>query len=149
MREAKATKTRFCDPYRRVGDKYRTNLPLKRGDGRSGVYLIKDKADGKIVYVGFSNGNLYDTLYRHFQFWKDISRTCKVRFTYPKEGCLVRIIFTTPSRASVLEKWLISRILPRDNHIKYASYLSQTQRVRAEETMEDTELLTKGEDPGF
>lgn len=44
---------------------------LRALDGRSGVYVIRSRDSGTILYVGESHtGNLYDTIARHFQAWR-------------------------------------------------------------------------------
>lgn len=131
-------KTRFYDPYRKDGNKVKTNLPnLKVSTNASGVYFIKDKETGEIVYIGYSKSSLYKTIYRHFQEWTDSSRRRKKRFTYPKFGYSVRIIYTTTERAWLLEKYLILKMKPRDNNLKYETYLSEEQQANVEETLGD------------
>ena len=56
-------KSKWRPPYTKDG---KTNFPLRK---KSGVYLIKKKDLGSIVYVGFSGSDLYKTMYRHFQQW--------------------------------------------------------------------------------
>jgi hypothetical protein len=57
--------------YRPVGERGQAYPDWVRAlDGKSGVYVIREiERDGtpEIVYVGSSNGRLYDTLTRHFQ----------------------------------------------------------------------------------
>ena len=99
-------KTRFKEPYNKKGG---TNFRFT--NNKSGVYLVKDK-DGKIVYVGMSASNLYKTIYRHFQSWKD---STQIRVVYPKYGYTVRVVLTTPKRAYLLESALILKMKPKDN----------------------------------
>lgn len=109
--------------------------------------MIKSKRSGKIIYIGFSESNLYKIIYRHFQKWKDISRTVKTRFTYNKEGYLIRIIFTTPARASKLEKYLIQQYLPRDNDFKYKDALTPQQEKVAASIIENSVFISSNDDP--
>lgn len=135
----KAITIKFCNPYKDG----KTNIPHLRYDKpQSGVYFIKSDRTDKIVYIGFSEANLYKTIYRHFQEWTDISRTVKTRFTYAKFGYQVRVIFTTPARAALLEKYLILRMKPRDNGLKYDGYLNFSQNENAETILKQTEYFT-------
>lgn len=81
---------------------------------RSGVYVIK--RDGVVCYVGHSKTNLYKTMYRHFQSWKDKTQ---VRVSYAtvlnQHKFTVRIIYATPAQADRLEKYLILKLVPTDN----------------------------------
>lgn len=81
---------------------------------KAGVYFIKE--NGIIVYVGHSSTILYKTIYRHFQKWDDKRSERKV---YNKYSCTIRIITTTPTQAPRLEGYLIQKMQPRDNEIKY------------------------------
>lgn len=144
----KAKQTRFIDPYKEINGKLRTNLKtLKHDQEQSGVYLISENETGDIVYVGYSENSLYKTIYRHFQKWVDISRTVKTRFTYEKKGYKVRIIFTTPARAALLEKHLIVKIQPRDNGFKYDNYLFPEQEKEAETILKETIYINNTETP--
>ena len=108
----KAKKTNFLSAYDKDG---KPNLKLLSASKKqSGVYFVKDTAD-KIVYVGYSKTQLYKTIYRHFQSWKDNTQR---RATFPRDY-KVRIIFTTPERAALIEKFLITQIRPQDNEILY------------------------------
>lgn len=147
----KAIKTRFTEPYKKnkAGILKPAIQQLDYKKAQSGVYLIKSERSDKIVYIGFSNGTLYKTIYRHFQTWNDRSRQRVERFTYNKTGYKVRVIFTTPGRAAILEKYLIQKIQPRDNDNKYQSYLSQLQEERAEEILNDCPFCNTNDDLPF
>jgi hypothetical protein len=86
--------------------------------GKSGVYIIKE--DGKTVYVGQSQTNLYRTITRHFQDWND--RRSPDRITYRhglrRHRYTVRVVFVSPARAMKLETMLIKKHRPRDNAAK-------------------------------
>ena len=86
---------------------------------KSGVYLIRSQRTGKIVYIGHSGYDIYKTCLRHFQQWNDKTQ---VRVTYPRHGYRVRMVFCTPKQAARLEKYLILKLRPKDNPMKYESY---------------------------
>ena len=144
----KALKIRFTEPYKKNDNGLlKPNIPYLNYDKKqSGIYLIKSNISDKILYVGFSNSSLYKTIYRHFQEWKDISRTEQTRFTYNKTGYKVRVIFTTPARAELLEKYLILKINPRDNTHKYKNYLTESQETNANEIINDLPTYTGTEE---
>jgi excinuclease UvrABC nuclease subunit len=135
-----ARKTRFSDPYKANG---RLNLPTCPSCKQSGVYLIKSKRSGKIIYIGHSSTNLYKTITRHFQTWNDKAQQ---RYVYQKSGYQIRVIFTTPARAALLEKYLIKKMQPRDNKMKYESYLSFPEEKRAEEVYTAAKFIDIGDD---
>jgi len=54
-------KSKWFRPYK----KGKTTLP-NRYYNKAGVYVIKSKQTGKVLYVGYSATNLKKTLYRHF-----------------------------------------------------------------------------------
>lgn len=106
-------------------------IPLYDDDGntnflssknKSGVYLIKN--GNEITYVGHSQSNLYRTMYRHFQSWKDK----QYRVVYDKQGPRARVIFTTPSQAPKLEAALINKYKPVDNIHKMESLYDANER---------------------
>ena len=133
-------KTKFIEPYRKEGDRYRTNLDfLCSKCNNAGVYFIKSNRTDEIIYIGYSAANLYKTIYRHFQEWNDKAQQ---RFTYSKTGYTVRVILTTPARAALLEKYLIQKFQPRDNELKYKDYLSEKQIERATEIVDNTPVVS-------
>jgi hypothetical protein len=146
-----AYKTRFLDPYKKdKNGNLKPNLPhLTTTRKQSGVYLIQSNRTGKIIYVGFSEGQLYKTIYRHFQKWVDIDKKVKTRFTYNKEGYKVRVIFTTPGRAALLEKYLIMKLNPRDNSIKYEQYLTAGQQTTAANILDNSIFINASEESPF
>ncbi|MEI6567368.1 MAG: hypothetical protein WCR20_11875 [Verrucomicrobiota bacterium] len=109
-------KFKFLPPYKEPG---KTNFPQTQR--RAGVYLIKENA--KIVYVGMSGGNLYRTLYRHFEAWNHPHQEVTTyqsrmkRHTYT-----VRVVLCTPGQSARLERALIKKHKPRDNEVKYENY---------------------------
>lgn len=138
----KAKRTRFAKPYKKTkgGTYFRTNLPLlDHKKDQAGVYFIKKIGSPKILYVGYSENSLYKTIYRHFQKWIDISREKKTRFTYPKDGYMVKIIFTDKDKAAMLEKHFIRKLKPRDNNFKYEMYFDDEQDKAAEKAAKEIE----------
>lgn len=116
---------KYHPPYRPNG---RCAFPETKS--RSGIYLIKE--NDKLVYIGFSSADLYKTMYRHFQEWTDRSYKggrvipAEIRVTYKarmkRNRYTVRIVFCTAIQAARLEKMLIIKHNPRDNHLKYENY---------------------------
>jgi len=105
--------SKFFPPYFKKNnlDKCSLNADFKKC---AGVYFIKD--ENKIIYVGMSRNNLYRTIYRHFEKWKDSQQDRKV---YSKYDYKIRIIKTTVLQAPRLEKYLIGKFKPRDNNKYY------------------------------
>lgn len=95
----------------------RTTLP-NRYYSKPGVYLIKSRQTGKIMYVGHSTTSLKRTLYRHFQQWNDRQQD---RYVYDKHRYMVKIYRTTARIAPRLEKALIQKLSPPHNKNKYPS----------------------------
>jgi len=144
-----ALKTRFLEPYTKNKEgNFVSNLPfLVNNKKQSGVYLIKSDRTGNIVYVGYSETQLYKTVFRHFQKWIDIQKIVKTRITYNKTGYKIRVVFTSPGRAAILEKYLVLKLKPRDNEIKYENYLTPAQEDSAKEIIENADTISKWEDP--
>lgn len=89
------------------------------GGAVPGVYFIRDRRSGRVVYIGHSKSNLVKTLYRHFQAWEERDH---VHATYDPSGpWQVRfIVGMGPAQAVEMERQLIQRHQPRDNGHKYA-----------------------------
>ncbi len=111
-------KIRFVRPYLPTG---KTRFPERN---KSGVYLISENS--KVVYVGFSESDLYKTMYRHFQVWNHTGQfvVSYADFLKTKEY-KVRIVYCTAKQAAELEKALILKHRPRDNWNKYSELSSQ------------------------
>ncbi len=105
-------KYKWQPPY--IGNK----LTLNAYKGKSGVYLIR-KGE-KVVYVGYSGYNLYETIRRHFNEWNLNNKP--YRNFYSHKGYEVRVILCTPAQAAKLEKVLILKYNPKDNELKYENY---------------------------
>ncbi len=144
----KAAKTSLLKPYKKdnAGKLVPALEIVKQNPHSAGVYLIFSERTGKPVYIGYSERNLYKTIYRHFQSWNDSQTNRKV---YNKTGYKVRVIFTTPGRAFLLEKYLIMKIKPRDNKEKYENYLFPKQKADAKAIEADTILLSVNDDCPF
>jgi hypothetical protein len=113
--------------YRRVGERGEAYPDWVRAlDGKSGVYVIREidrNGSPEIVYVGSSNGRLYDTLTRHFQIWRRYKGFWKGQYaeghdpglTYDRGRVDVAVRVTAPGDALDEEARLIARLRPRDN----------------------------------
>ena len=140
---SKTVKTKFIEPYTKEGDKFKTNLDfLCSKCHNSGVYFIKSEKTGEVIYIGYSAGNLYKTIYRHFQRWNDQKQE---RFVYSKIGYSIRVILTPPARAALLEKYLIQKHKPKDNEMKYNNYLTERQTERASEIINSIPTVSVNE----
>lgn len=118
--------------------KSRKNPPYKNGRPfytakQAGVYLIY-KSD-ELVYIGYSQNNVYRTLYRHFQTWNDPTQQ-RVTYNPNNPNIKVRVIYCAPSRAHKLERALILKYQPADNPNKYELY---TFTKKDQQTAEDAE----------
>lgn len=103
-------KTRFKEPYNAKG---RPNFTRRS----PGVYIIKE--NDIIVYIGFSGYSVYKTMYRHFQAWNHPSQpVTSYKNKINRYKYTVRVVYTTPTKASALESALILKYLPRDNQNK-------------------------------
>ena len=117
----RAKKTPWFDPYDKAG---KCNLK----DTGTGVYLIQKES--KLLYIGFSGKDVKKTMYRHFQSWDDRKQQ---RFTYPKTGCRVRIIWVSTEKAAFdLENSLILRLKPKDNLNKLDTYQQRAKDFEKE-----------------
>ena len=85
---------------------------------RSGVYLIRERQDGSIAYVGESSkARLYGTLTRHFQQWTNKYDTAGA--TYDRADIDVAVIVVPDAHANYLQNELICRLDPVDNRLVY------------------------------
>jgi excinuclease UvrABC nuclease subunit len=97
-----------------------THTTKRFADKKAGVYLIRDKHTFDIVYIGMSQTNIYDALYRHFQKWSDVVQ--RVVFQ-DRENYEVRVIICeTPQQAVITERRLIKRLNPSENHEFYEDW---------------------------
>lgn len=83
-------------------------------DGKSGVYVIRQKGSLRVVYVGQSyTGRLKKTLVRHFQRWKGHT----AGFTY-RRGSVEVCVLLLPRRPALIarvEQKTLIKFRPRDN----------------------------------
>lgn len=80
---------------------------------QSGVYVIRDRQTARVLYVGESHANqLYDTLTRHFQRWRDPRRP---RATYRRNAVEIAVRTMPSPAAPEHQNKLIRRMQPRDN----------------------------------
>jgi hypothetical protein len=107
----------------------------------AGVYFIRE--DSKLVYIGYSDTNLYRTMYRHFQQWNHrgqevityASRLNRHRYT-------VRILITPWREAHKWEARLIKKHKPRDAYreeIQYTDYYSTEEGRKMDEIYKELE----------
>ena len=97
---------------------------------QAGVYFIRSNRTGAIVYVGSSTTQLKKTIYRHFQQWTDKQKSNNRSFervTYAKTGYQIRFFKCTAEQALRMEKYLINKLEPRDNPLKYQLIKSQME----------------------
>lgn len=97
----------------RVGRAY---APIPRD--ASGVYVIRRRRGGKVVYVGQSHtGRLRKTALRHFQHWKRDHFHQFDRATYDPATVEIRWRVVTGGRLAVLraEAEAIAELHPSDN----------------------------------
>jgi|SRR6185295_1419905 len=107
---------------------------IKRSDKveKPGCYIIKE--DGIIVYIGFSSTNAWRVLYRHFQQWTDVRwigygeyirlNSYNAETEYYWKRYEVGIINCASAEiAQLMERQLITALVPRDNVLKYQYYM--------------------------
>jgi hypothetical protein len=103
-----------------------TNLGFTRG--KKGVYIIKEL--NQIVYVGYSEHDLYKTITRHFQKWNDEQQPERISYFNQKEfiDFKIRVILCDDKRLAELEKGLIMKYAPRDNKLHYRGYFKASKK---------------------
>lgn len=82
----------------------------------SGVYAIRDRYTGQVLYVGESHtGNLYRTLTRHLQAWssEDSDRSFNSYHRDAVEVAVLRI--NNPADVPAAQSRIIADLEPRDN----------------------------------
>jgi hypothetical protein len=79
--------------------------------GRSGVYAIRDRQSGAVLYVGESHTDrLYETMTRHVQRWG-----LEEAHTYQRGRVEVAVRLSDASEAQELQRAYICELQPRDN----------------------------------
>lgn len=112
--------------YRPVGAAGEPYPPWVRAlKGKSGVYVIRDRASGEPLYVGQSAGNLYETMTRHLQQWRRWKSWWRGQYadgtgndpgvSYDRAAVEVATRVLSPDRAIDEEARLIRTLEPRDN----------------------------------
>lgn len=138
-------KSRFFDAY----ENKKPFLSYSKYKDSSGVYFIRSKRTGAVVYVGSSGGSLYKTIYRHFQEWNDTNTRGKQfdRTTYSKTGYEICILITkTGAQALRLEKYFIQKLKPAGNPIKYEQLqLSFSDKQQIEKEYKGADFLPVNE----
>jgi hypothetical protein len=142
-------KTKWFKPYyNKFGNKI-PQLNMCWDCQKSGVYFIRKTSTGKTVYIGQSQSQLKKTIYRHFQKWTDRQQSTQKTFerkTYPKFGYEIRFILCVPQDALRLESYLIQKIKPIDNPLKYEN-LTRAEIIKGqqidEKAKQATEIHTK------
>jgi hypothetical protein len=114
--------------YRAIGtDSERWPAWIHAFQTSCGVYAIRDKGSQSVLYVGSSNGRLYDTVTRHFQQWKRNKRWWSGAYgaghdpglVYSRARCEVAIRIVSCDRLLEEEGRLIERFEPRDNLVEH------------------------------
>jgi len=143
----KAISSVWFFPYVAKKGKLKPNLRINSKRFNSGVYFIKNAENNKIEYIGFSQSQLYKTIYRHFQKWNDKAQE---RIIFNKRNHKIKIIFCSPSKALKFEKILIQRYKPRFNKFQYEANFNEnvnkTSYIDAIEDLKDIVTAKPGED---
>jgi len=97
---------------------------LRRLEGSSGCYAIRDRESHEVLYVGSSVGKLKKTLTRHLQAWgrsktfwtgAGFGRQADPGTIYEREGVEVR--WWVGRNTATMERRLIATLKPRDNQL--------------------------------
>ena len=131
--------TRTFSPYKADGKRNITGLKKK-----SGVYLIYK--NDKLRYIGYSETDLYTTMYHHFTEWNDKTQ---VRVTYVNQlkhnDFKVRIVLCPPSKAAKLERALIIKHKPIDNPDKLRGYTATKAEEKALDEYNTSPVLPRSD----
>ena len=106
-------------PFAGIGERWKERYPdwIRGLKQKNGVYIIRDRDSGQIVYVGESHSDrLYATLTRHFQAWADTFDTAGP--TYHRADVEVAIIVVHKTHAMRLQNELICVLSPVDNRLE-------------------------------
>ena len=132
----------------------RVRVYLKKNE--PGLYFVKEKTgvyiifeNRKRVYVGHSTYDLYKTITRHFQKWNDKGNPDRISYNgkLQRNQYSVLVIFTTSKQAESLERLLITKHHPRDNHQKYEQFQQDQYDKQTEKVYVNT--IADLEDPPF
>lgn len=109
---------------------------------KAGVYMIKE--NDTIVYIGMSQSNVVEALYRHFYEWNDVRQYAN-RVTYfnklHKHNYKVVIMVTTKEEAPKLEQSMIITLNPRDNRERYEEIVEMLLEQRGYVKKEEKQLV--------
>lgn len=88
--------------------------------GQNGVYLIGDRRDGNLLYIGESHtGRLYGTITRHYQQWSDSFDTAGVQYEFDGPNdytqIAIAVIDEMISPPSLVQDLLVMHCRPQDN----------------------------------
>jgi excinuclease UvrABC nuclease subunit len=88
--------------------------PIRAMKGRSGVYAIRSRSSGEVLYVGESHsGSLYRTVVRHFEQWDGPTAGA----TYSRDHVELALLITPAGEAREIQYQFIEQLEPRDNVI--------------------------------
>lgn len=108
---------------------------------KKGVYLVRSKNTGKVVYVGSSEYQLYKTLLRHFQKWDDKQGEYfeQYRTVFKNDRAYqVQIITTDARNIRKIESHLIQKHDPKYNKIETGPQFRRTkERKRSSNLFSD------------
>ena len=105
-------------PFSDIGTGYGERYPdwVRGLKASNGVYVIRERRDGVIAYVGESHTDrLYGTLTRHFQAWSPRYETAGP--TYDRADVEVAAVIVVAPHALALQNDLICSLEPRDNRL--------------------------------
>lgn len=104
-------------PFADMGERGSYPRWIRELDGHNGVYIIRARDTGEVVYVGESHSDrLYATLTRHFQRWTPVHNTAGP--TYDRDQVEVAVILTPSDHAEYMQNELICVLDPRDNRLR-------------------------------
>ncbi|MDD5006525.1 MAG: hypothetical protein PHS93_10315 [Candidatus Omnitrophica bacterium] len=100
----------------------------------SGLYFIRSRRTKKIIYIGYSLGRLYYTMYRHFEQW-----TTKYHepVTFSRDSVQVRVLFCEKHHVERLEHHFIRKYKPAYNRMQYDTEFIETKVTGAPKLEED------------
>ncbi len=127
---ARVTQTEII-PFAAVGEASGEPYPawIRELGRRDGVYFIRERISGEIVYIGESHSQrLYATLTRHFQLWSNDHNTAGA--TYERSDVLVAVVLVPEAHAMYLQNELICIFDPRDNRLLCDQLFAESEDER-------------------
>ena len=133
----------FLPYYRTKSGAYRTTLQYITRS-QCGVYIIRSRKTKEILYVGYSSGQLYKTLYRHFQKWDDKTQ---YRASYSQKSAYeVMVVLTMSCKLSyIIEQYYHKTLKPRDGIRRLELNWDEISKVRAIPSPKTNAIITKDE----